>query len=56
MQWYFVSTIAALFATLSFMPQILKAFRPKSVTDVSLPIVTHFSVSVSLWALHGFYL
>lgn len=53
MEWYIVGTIAALFTTFGFVPQIIKMYKTKSVGDVSIITLFQFSIGVTLWALYG---
>ncbi|MDD5120497.1 MAG: SemiSWEET transporter [Candidatus Omnitrophica bacterium] len=55
MVWTFIGAIAAILTSLSFIPQIARALRTKSVKDVSLVTVYQLSLGVTLWIIYGFY-
>lgn len=46
--------MAALLTMFGFIPQLVKMYRTKSVSDVSLGTLCQFTTGVSLWALYGF--
>lgn len=48
--------IAATLTTLSFLPQLLKTWQTKSAGDVSLLMLSTFSVGVFLWLLYGMFI
>ncbi|MBU1727413.1 MAG: hypothetical protein KJ880_07270 [Candidatus Omnitrophica bacterium] len=54
--WPAVGAAAALLTMFSFVPQIIKGFRTKSVKDVSIITLVQLSIGVSLWMLYGAYL
>ncbi|MFA5156108.1 MAG: SemiSWEET transporter [Candidatus Omnitrophota bacterium] len=56
MLWKIVGLTAALLTTFSFVPQIIKVRRSRSVKDVSLITLVQFSAGVFLWALYGIFL
>ena len=56
MFWKVIGLTAALLTTFSFVPQIIKVVRSKSVRDVSLFMLLQFSLGVSFWVLYGIYL
>ena len=56
MVWLFVGSIAAVFTSFGFVPQLLKMRRTKSVRDVSLLTFVQFSLGISLWAIYGLHL
>ncbi|MDD5431393.1 MAG: SemiSWEET transporter [Candidatus Omnitrophica bacterium] len=56
MVWKLIGAIAAILTTFSFVPQIVKVLKTKSVKDVSLIMLLQFSLGVSLWAIYGAYL
>lgn len=49
-----VGIIAGTITTISFMPQVIKAWKSKSVKDISLGMYTLFSVGIIFWILYGF--
>lgn len=56
MFWKIIGLAAALLTTFSFVPQIIKVKKSRSVKDVSLITLIQFSSGVFLWALYGMYL
>ncbi|EKE78095.1 SemiSWEET family sugar transporter [Oceanibaculum indicum] len=48
-----VGGIAAVLTTLSFLPQVLKAWRSRSARDVSLLMLLLFLAGVLLWLCYG---
>lgn len=48
--------IAATLTTLSFLPQLLKTWQTKSARDVSLLMLSTFSIGVFLWLLYGMFI
>ena len=48
-----VAGIAAVLTTLSFLPQVLKAWRSRSARDVSLLMLLLFLAGVLLWLCYG---
>jgi MtN3 and saliva related transmembrane protein len=56
MFWKIIGLTAAALTTFSFVPQIVKVIKKKSVKDVSLFMLVQFALGVSFWALYGIYL
>ncbi|MFA5410480.1 MAG: SemiSWEET transporter [Candidatus Omnitrophota bacterium] len=56
MLWPVVGSTAALLTMFAFIPQIIKAWKTKSVKDVSLITLLQLSLGVSLWVSYGVYL
>ena len=56
MNWELVGYAAGLLTMSSFVPQLVKMIRTKSVDDVSLPMMTQLSVGLILWTLYGIHL
>lgn len=54
--WVVIGGTAAVLTMFSFLPQIIKIIRNKSVNDLSLITLFQFSLGVSLWALYGFHI
>jgi MtN3 and saliva related transmembrane protein len=54
--WQLIGLSAALLTMFSFLPQIVKVFRTKSVKDVSLITLLQLSLGVTLWIIYGVYL
>ena len=48
-----VGGIAAVLTTISFLPQVLKAWRSRSARDVSLLMLLLFLAGVLLWLCYG---
>lgn len=46
--------IAAVFTTLSFIPQALQVIRTKNTEDISLVMYSMFVLGVTLWTIYGF--
>jgi MtN3 and saliva related transmembrane protein len=44
---------AGTLTTLSFVPQVLKTWRTKSVEDVSLWMLLAFNGGITLWLMYG---
>ena len=45
--------IAAILTTIAFLPQLVRTFRTKSATDVSLVMLLLFIVGVLFWIIYG---
>jgi MtN3 and saliva related transmembrane protein len=56
MFWTIIGSAAATLTMFSFVPQIIKAAKTKSVKDVSLITLLQFLVGVLLWTLYGMHL
>jgi len=54
--WTLIGIIAATLTMFSFIPQIIKVFRSKSVRDVSFFTLLQLSSGVFLWIIYGLYL
>jgi MtN3 and saliva related transmembrane protein len=48
-----VGTLAATLTTLAFVPQVLRAWRTKSVADLSIGMLVAFTTGVALWTVYG---
>ena len=48
-----IGLIAALFTTVSLLPQLIKIYRTKSTKDISTGMFTLFGVGVLLWFVYG---
>lgn len=44
---------AGVLTTLSFVPQVVKTWRTKSVEDVSLWMLLAFNGGITLWLIYG---
>lgn len=56
MFWSVIGTSAAVLTMLSFIPQIIKALKTKSVKDVSTVTLLQFSLGALLWIIYGIHL
>ena len=54
--WNIIGAAAACLTMLSFVPQIIKALKRRSVKDVSIITLLQLSLGVSLWIVYGVYL
>ncbi len=50
-----IGVAAAAFTTSSFVPQIIRAFRTKSMRDVSRYLMLFFSTGTVLWMAYGIF-
>ena len=48
-----IGSIAACCTTISFVPQLLRVWRRKSASDISLIMFLLFSFGVACWLLYG---
>ena len=56
MNWEIVGYTAGLLTMFSFVPQLAKMVRTKSVNDVSFPMMVQLSMGLFLWMLYGIHL
>jgi len=49
-----VGFTAAVFTTLSFLPQAIKTIKSKNTEDLSIGMYTFFVIGVLLWFIYGF--
>jgi MtN3 and saliva related transmembrane protein len=56
MLWKLIGIAAATLTMFSFVPQIVRALRTKSVKDVSPVTLFQLSTGVFLWIIYGIYL
>jgi len=49
-----VGFFAGFLTTISFLPQIVKTWKTKSASDLSLGMFSVFSVGVLFWLVYGF--
>ncbi len=54
--WILVGAVAAVLSTSAFIPQVLKMYRTKSVSDLSPIMLTQSLVSILCWSAYGFHL
>lgn len=50
-----VGYVAGALTTLSFVPQVVKAWKMRETRDLSLAMLVLFAVGVILWTLYGFW-
>jgi MtN3 and saliva related transmembrane protein len=48
-----IGLIAALFTTVSLLPQLIKVYKTKSTKDISTGMFTLFGSGVLLWFVYG---
>jgi MtN3 and saliva related transmembrane protein len=48
-----IGLVAALFTTISLLPQIFKVYKTKSTKDISTGMFTLFGSGVFLWFIYG---
>ena len=48
-----IGLAAGAFTNLGLVPQVLQAYRTKSVSDLSLPFILMTTVGIALWLLYG---
>ena len=53
MIWTIIGALAAILTMFSFIPQIFKSLRTKSVEDVSPVTLFQLSAGVMLWIIYG---
>ncbi len=49
----FVGFAAAIIATGSFVPQVVKTWKTKHTRDLSLAMYVFFCIGISLWLVYG---
>lgn len=50
-----VGYIAGILTTISFVPQVARAWKLKETRDLSLAMLLLFSAGVFLWTIYGFW-
>jgi len=45
--------VAGTLTTIGFLPQVIKSWRTKKTTDVSLLMPTLLAIGISLWLIYG---
>ena len=57
MEWIYntIGIIAAVVTTSSFLPQVVKAYRTKSVADFSWIMLIALSIGIALWFIYGIF-
>jgi MtN3 and saliva related transmembrane protein len=48
-----IGSTAAFCTTVSFLPQLIRVWRRKSASDISLTMFLFFSLGVFLWLVYG---
>ena len=48
-----IGTLAGVFTTIAFIPQVAKTWKTQSATDISLLMFLFFSSGVLLWLIYG---
>ena len=48
-----VGSIAGTLTTISFVPQVIKAWKMRETRDLSLAMLVLFGIGVLLWTLYG---
>ncbi len=48
-----IGFVAAIFTTVSFLPQAIKVIKTKQTKDLSLGMYMAFTIGVSLWTVYG---
>ncbi|MBI4288701.1 MAG: SemiSWEET transporter [Chloroflexi bacterium] len=54
--WYLIGSVAALCTSFSYVPQIIRMWRTRSVRDISPVMLVQFSIGVALWLAYGVHL
>lgn len=49
-----IGLAAGIFTTISFLPQVIKAWKSKSTRDISTGMYIVLAVGLFLWAVYGF--
>jgi len=50
---YLIGLAAAFCTTIAFMPQVIRAWRTRSTTDLSLSMFLVFTTGIFLWLVYG---
>ncbi|MCL4106739.1 UNVERIFIED_CONTAM: hypothetical protein GTU68_048183 [Idotea baltica] len=48
-----IGTIAAVITTIAFLPQVIKIYKSKNTSDISLSMYLLFTSGVLLWLIYG---
>jgi MtN3 and saliva related transmembrane protein len=55
MNWItLLGVVAGILTTISFLPQVIKAWKTKQTKDISLGMYSIFVSGVALWLVYGF--
>ena len=47
--------VAGAFTTVAFVPQVIRTWRVKSASDLSLTMISLNATGIFLWMIYGFY-
>jgi MtN3 and saliva related transmembrane protein len=50
-----IGYVAGTLTTISFVPQVVRAWRLKETRDISLAMLLLFAAGIFLWTLYGFW-
>jgi len=56
MLWLVVGSLAAILTMFSFLPQVARSLKTRSVSDLSPVMLLQLSLGVSLWIIYGVHL
>lgn len=56
MLWTIIGALAAILTMFSFIPQIVKSFKTKSVKDLSEITLVQLFLGATLWTIYGIHL
>jgi MtN3 and saliva related transmembrane protein len=48
-----VGSVAAVLTTIAFLPQVLRTWRTRSTSDISLVMFTTYVTGIFLWLVYG---
>lgn len=51
--WTLIGLLAGMLTTLAFVPQIIKGWRSKSLTDVSFIMLFMICLGLAMWLVYG---
>ncbi len=51
-----LGTVAGIFTTIAFLPQVFKVWRSRSARDISLGMYAIFATGVACWVVYGWIL
>lgn len=50
---FFIGLLAGILCTISFLPQVIRAFKTKHTKDLSFATFSIFSIGIVLWIIYG---
>jgi MtN3 and saliva related transmembrane protein len=50
---FIIGLIAGILCTISFLPQVIRAFKTKQTKDLSFATYIIFSIGIVLWIIYG---